>query len=306
MSDLEMRHLESFLAVAEEGSFTRAALRLHITQPPLSLRIRELEAMLKLTLFDRTTRRVRLTSAGQMFLEKVQVMMQALNTAVAAARQVDQGVMGRLRVGFTSIASDSVLPRLIREFHSLYSKIALDIVGPSTTGQLGLSLLNNEIDCALCFLPLADERLQSRTLITTELALVLPDNHRLARARRVSLKDVAEEPFVTYPANGGSHLRAAVDAEWARAGYRPKIVRESRWSQTLLCLVAAGIGIAILPKEQQKRGIEGLKFLPLHPTQAPVHHGIVWRKGDTNPSVGNFLSVAQKSFPQGKKSLSLV
>jgi DNA-binding transcriptional LysR family regulator len=303
MSDMEMRHLESFLAVAEEGSFTRAALRLHITQPPLSLRIRELEARLKLTLFDRTTRRVRLTSAGQIFLEKLQVTMQALNTAVAAARQVDQGVMGSLRVGFTSIASDSVLPRLIREFHSLHSKVVLDIVGPSTTGQLGISLLNNEIDCALCFLPLSDARLESRTLVVTELALVLPDHHRLARARRISLQDIADEPFVTYPANGGSHLRAAADAECTRAGFRPKIVRESRWSQTLLCLVAAGIGVAILPKEQQKRGIEGIKFVGLHPSQVPLHHGIVWRKGDTNPSVANFLTVAQKCFPRARKAL---
>jgi DNA-binding transcriptional LysR family regulator len=298
MSNLKMRHLESFLAVAEEGSFTRAALKLHITQPPLSLRIKELEGMLELTLFDRTTRRVRLSPAGQMFLEKLQVTMQSLNMAVAAAQQVARGVMGSLRVGYTAIASDSVLPRLISKFHLQHPDVVLDVLGPLTTGDLGLSLLNEEIDVALCFLPLPNERFDFRTLSVTELALVFPDNHPLARAKRVSLKDVAEEPFVTYPAIGGSHLRAAVDAECSRAGFRPRVVRESRWSQTLLCLVAAGIGVAIVPKEQQVRGIEGVTFRDLRPSQMPLHHGIVWRIGDMSPSVANFIRVAHKSFPR--------
>ncbi len=292
-----MRHLESFLAVAEEGNFTRAAVRLHITQPPLSMRIRELEAILKLTLFDRTTRRVRLTPAGRTFLAKLQVSLQALNMAVAAARQVDHGVTGSLRVGYTSIASDSVLPKLICRFHTLHPKVALDIVGPLTTGNLVSSLINNDIDCALCFLPLASKRLVAHTLIATELALVLPNKHPLASAKRLCLKDLAEEPFVAFPANVGSRLRAAVDAEWARARLRPRIVKESSWSQTLLCLVAAGTGVAMLPKELQKRGTEGIEFVDLQPPQAPLHLGIAWREGDGNLFVNNFLAVARECFP---------
>lgn len=301
MSNLEMRHLESFLAVAEEGNFTRAALRLHIAQPPLSIRIRELEGILKLRLFDRTTRRVCLTPSGRTFLAKLQVSLQALNMAVAAAREVDQGITGSLRVGYTSIASDSVLPKLIYRFHTLHPQVSLDILGPLTTGNLVASLMNNDIDCALCFLPLANERLDSHTLIATELALVLPRGHLLARTKKLSLKEIAEEPFVTYPANVDSHLRAAVDAEWARAKLRPRIVKESGWSQTLLCLVAAGAGVAMLPKELQKRGVEGIEFVALYPRQTPLHLGIAWRKGDFNVFLNNFRSAAQECFPQRKK-----
>jgi DNA-binding transcriptional LysR family regulator len=297
MNGLEMKHLEFFVAVAEEGSFTRAALRLHITQPPLSLRIKQLEAMLKITLFDRTTRRVRLTSAGRVFLEKIQDTMQSLNAAVEASRLTARGLLGSLRVGYTGIASDSVLPQLLSMFGSLYPKIALEFLGPCTTGEVALSLLDEEIDVALCFLPLGEKRLESRRLRATELALVLPDRHPLARTIKISLKDLAEEPFVTYPASGGFHLRAAVDAECLRAGFRPRVVKDSRWTQTLLCLVAAGVGVAIVPKEQQARGMEGVTFRALIPSQAPLYHGIVWRKDDTNPFVANFLAVAQKAFP---------
>jgi DNA-binding transcriptional LysR family regulator len=253
--------------------------------------------MLKVKLFDRTTRHVRLTPAGKMFLEKLQVTMQSLHAAVEASRQVEQGVVGRLRVGYTGIASDLVLPRLIGEFASLHPQVALDVIGPSATGELELSLINEEIDAALCFLPLSHKRLQSRTLLVTELALVLPARHVLARAKKVLLHDVAEEAFVSYPAIGGFHLRAAVDAECTRAGFRPRVVRESRWTQTLLCLVAAGVGVAIVPREQQARGIEGVTFQTLRPSQTPLHHGIAWRKDDTSPFVANFLAVAHKAFP---------
>ena len=301
MSELELRHLESFLAVAEEGQFTRAASRLHIAQPPLSRRIKELETVLRASLFDRTTRHVRLTLAGRIFLEKVQVTMQALNLAMAAVRQAEQGIIGSLRVGYTGIASDSILPRLIHEFRTLHPKVGLDILGPFTAGELALSLLNEEIDAAVCFLPPPNKRLESRTLIVTELVLVLSDRHPLARARRVSLRDVAEESFVTYPANEGFSLRAAVDAVCARAGFRPRVVRESRWSRTLLCLVAADVGVAIVPKEQQKHGMEGVNFHSLHPAQLPLHQGVVWRKGDTNPLVANLVAVAERSFPRNRK-----
>ncbi len=295
-----MRHLESFLAVAEEGSFTRAALRLHISQPPLSLRIKELEAMMEVRLFDRTTKHVRLTAAGQIFLEKIQVTMQSLHAAVEASRQAEQGVVGHLRVGYTLIASDLLLPRLISEFGSLHPKIVLDLVGPCASGYLGECLLKEEIDVALCFLPLADERIESRKLTLVELALVLPSRHPLARTKRLFLHDMAHEPFVSYPASGGFHLRAAIDAECARAGFRPRVVKESLSSQTLLCLVAAGVGVAILPKDQQARRIDGVTFRALYPPQLPFPYGLAWRRCDTSPFVANFLSVANKMFPDNK------
>ena len=302
MNNLEIRHLESFLVLAEEGNFGRAALRLNITQPPLTQRIKELEEILKVSLFDRTTRRVQITAAGRVFLEKVRATMQSLDIAVEASRLTERGVIGRLRVGYTGIASDSVLPQLVSRFGALYPKIALEFVGPCTTGETVLSLLNNETDVALCFLPITDMRLNSRRLTSTDLVLVLPNLHPLARKKSVSVKDVAEEPFVGYPADRGFRLRTAIDTECARAGFRARVVTESRWTQSLLCLVAAGVGVAIVPREQKVRGVAGVVFRSLKPSQLPLDHGIIWRSDDQSPLVASFLAVAQEKFPSGRHS----
>ena len=235
-----------------------------------------------------------------MFLEKIQVTMQTLQAAVEATRQVGQGVVGHLRVGYTLIASNLLLPRLISAFGSLYPKVTVDLLGPSASGSLGSCLLKEEIDVALCFLPFPDDRLDWRKLFLVELALVLPERHPLAHARRVSLREVAEEPFVSYPAVGGFRLRAAVDAECARSGFRPRVVKESLSSQTLLCLVAAGVGVAIVPQDQQARSIEGVRFRKLDPPQAPFPYGITWRKYDMSSHVANFLAVANRVFPSDK------
>lgn len=296
MKDLELRHLESFLVVAEEGSFTRAALRLHISQPPLSLRIQQLEALLKVKLFDRTSKYIRLTAAGRVFREELPVALNALEAAIESSRQAARGVVGSLRVGYTGITSDSVLPRLIRKFRSLHPKIALDVRGPSSTGELELRLINEEIDIALCFLPLPHKRLNSQTLVTTELAVVLPDTHPMAKTKKISLATLAEEPFIAYPATGGFHLRAASDAACARAGFRARVIKESRSPQSVLCLIAAGTGIAILPRAHKLRATEGLVFRELIPPMRPVQYGMAWRRDDDSPIVANFLAVATTLF----------
>jgi DNA-binding transcriptional LysR family regulator len=299
MKDLELRHLESFLVIAEEGSFTRAALRLHITQPPLSLRIQQLEALLKVKLFDRTSKYIRLTSTGRVFRAKLQVALKSLEEAIEASRQAERGVVGNLRVGYTGITTNSVLPRLIRKFRSLHPTIALDARGPFSTGELELRLINEEIDIALCFLPLPHKRLESRTLVTTALAVVLPEKHPLAKTKRISLAALAEEPFIAYPATGGFYLRAASDAACARAGFRARVIKESRSPQSVLYLIAAGTGIAILPRDHKLPATEGLVFRELLPPTAPLQYGIAWRKDDDSPLVANFLAAAGHLYPDG-------
>jgi DNA-binding transcriptional LysR family regulator len=300
MKDLEMRHLESFLVVAEEGSFTRAALRLNITQPPLSLRIQQLEALLKVRLFDRTNKYIRITPAGRVFREELQGAMNSIEAAIESARQADRGVVGSLRVGYTGITTDLVLLKLIRRFRSLHPKIALDVRGPSSTGELELRLINEELDVALCFLPLPHKALESHTLVTTDLAIVLPSKHPMARAKKISLATLAEEPFIAYPATGGFHLRAASDAACAKAGFRARVIKESRSPQSVLSLIAAGTGIAILPRDHKLRATDGLVFRELIPDMAPVQYGMAWRKTDDNPCMVHFLTAAIDLFSGDK------
>ncbi|OPK10306.1 LysR substrate-binding domain-containing protein [Pseudomonas sp. VI4.1] len=298
---MEMRHIETFLAVSEELSFTRAARRLHLSQPPLSLRIKELESELQVTLFERSTRSVALTPAGKVFLDKLNEAMKMLAGAVEASRQVERGIVGKLRIGYTGLATDLVLPRLIREFRDRHPAIGLDMLGPSPTGMMELALLNKEIDVALCFLPMRHAELESRTLITIELAVALPDRHPLAELTRVPVERLADEAFIAFPANEGFHLREATDAECFRAGFRARVVKESTASQTLLCHVAAGNGVAIMPFETQTRGIEGVTFRPLSPKEAPLRFGMAWRQIDQSAALRQFLAVASDVFHEDER-----
>lgn len=289
---MELRHLRGFLAVAQEQSFTRAAHRLHMAQPPLSQRIRELEQELGVRLFERNTRKVSLSHAGKTFFDAVQPLFVQLDQAVEACRQADRGESGRLRVGYTGRASHVLLPRLVLAFRQRCPEVVLDIEGPLATGALRLALLDGQLDVALCFLPLTDTGIASRSFAASEFVLALPASHPLAGHDEVPLALLANEPFVGYPANKGFHLRDAMDAECRRAGFQPRVVRESETSQVLLCLIAAGAGVSIIPRELQSLDeIGGVVFKSLGPDAHRLSHGLAWLPGNHNPALHNLLAL---------------
>jgi len=292
---MELRHLISFIVVAEEQSFTRAALRLHIAQPPLSQRIRELEDELGARLFERSTRKVALTSAGRAFLEHVRGFPRQIDDAVQACRRAQRGETGKLRLGYTGRASQAQLPRLLGRLRQAYPDIMLDIQGPLPTGALRLKLLEDELDAALCFLPIEGQGLQTRVSLESEFAMALPALHPMAGARRLALRQLQGEPFVAYPSGQGFHLRQAMDAICRDAGFVPRVVRESEASQTLLCLIAAGVGVGLIPSEIEALNIEGVVFRPLPRQARRIQHGLAWRQGNDNPALGRLLDL----FGQG-------
>ena len=292
---MEWRHLISFIVVAEERSFTRAALRLHIAQPPLSQRIRELEDELGARLFERSTRKVALTSAGRAFLDHVRGLPRQLEEAVQACRRAQRGETGKLRLGYTGRASQAQLPRLLGQLRHAYPDVMLDIQGPLPTGALRLKLLEDELDAALCFLPIEGPGLQTRVSLESEFAMALPASHPMARARRLALRQLQAEPFVAYPSGQGFHLRQAMEAICRDAGFVPRVVRESEASQTLLCLIAAGVGVGLIPREIEALNIEGVVFRALPRQARRIQHGLAWRQGNDNPALGRLLDL----FGQG-------
>ncbi|MGO4394260.1 LysR family transcriptional regulator [Variovorax sp. M-6] len=289
---MDLRHLRSFLAVAQEKNFTRAANRLHMAQPPLSQRIRQLEAELDVQLFDRCTRRVELTHAGKTFYEAVESVLSQLDLAVEACRRADRGETGLLRMGYSGRASHLLLPRLMVAFRTRFPQVVLDLVGPLPTGDLRAGLLDDQLDVVLCFLPLTDPGIACRSFAPTEFVLVLPTSHPLAGQEEVALAELIDDPFVGYPSNKGYRLRDAMDAECARAGFKPRVVRESANSQVLLCLVAAGTGASIVPRELQfQEHIGGIEFKSLGQHAHRLDHGMAWRRDNGNPALINFLSI---------------
>lgn len=295
---MELRHLRGFLAVAQEQSFTRAAHRLHMAQPPLSQRIRELEAELGVQLFERCTRRVHLTQAGQTFFEGVQTLFLQLDKAVEDCRQADRGEAGELRVGYTGRASQQLLPRLVLAFRQRYPDVLLDIQGPHPTGTLRELLLEGRLDVALCFLPLRDERIVTRGFMRSEFVLGMPASHPLAHAPQVPLAALAHEPFVGYPANQGFHLRDVMDAACRAAGFTPQVVRESETSQVLICHIVAGTGVSIIPRELEAlEHLGGVVFKSLGPDAPTVEHGMAWLRSNRNPALRNLLALDLGAAP---------
>lgn len=288
-----MRNLKSFIAVAEEGSFTLAARRLHIAQPPLSYRIRQLEESIGVKLFERTTRSVTLTAAGRVYFERVKPALAAIEQATQESKRVQLGELGVLRIGYTGRASQGYLPSLLNRFRMISPNVALDLHGPRPTGVLASDLLEGAIDAALCFLPLNNKKITSRLLLESKFLIALPNMHPLAQRDTLQLSDLRAEPFVAYPAGQGFHLRQATDQICMAAGFLPNVVRETEASQTLLCLVAAGIGISIIPSDLEPLSIEGVVFKDIPNEQYRLQHGLAWLKANNNPALGQLLKISQ-------------
>lgn len=294
--NMELRHLRSFLTVARERSFTRAAERLHLAQPPLSQRIRQLEQELGVVLFERNTRRVNLTHAGQVFHDEIEKLLTQLDTAIASCQRADRGAVGTLRVGYSGRASHLLLPRLIHAFRTRFPDVVLDLVGPLPSGPLTALLLDDALDVALCFLPLTEAGILTRSLASIEFMLALPATHARAADIAVPLAELATDPFVAYPSDKGFRLRDAMDAECRRAGFVPRVVRESETSQVLLCLVAAGVGASIVPRELTfQEDIAGVVFKALPAEAVRLGHGMAWAAHNNNPTLRNLLALDLQS-----------
>jgi DNA-binding transcriptional LysR family regulator len=287
---MELKHLRSFVAVAEEESFTRAADRLHISQPPLSQRIIDLEMELGVKLLERNSRRVTLSEAGKVFFADAQSLLVKLDAAIQTCREVHSGEFGRVSIGFTGRASHQVLPEVLRTARYHFPNVKIEISGPKGTGALQDELLSGSIDAALCFLPLRDDRILSTPCFKCRFSLVVPRFHPLAERPNVAVVDLAEESFVGYPSAGGFQLRRAMNEICHAAGFNARVVRESESSQVLLCLIAAGAGISILPRELANFGDVGdLVFKNIDDSAVELMHGFAWLKQNKNPALQNLL-----------------
>ncbi|WP_036964342.1 LysR family transcriptional regulator [Promicromonospora kroppenstedtii] len=259
---MDTRHLEYFIAVAEEGSFTRAAHRLQTVQSAVSAGVRTLEREVRATLFVRSTRRVELSDAGRALLPEARAAVESLDRVYDVVAAAESGLRGRLRLGVFANSDMLDIPALAGRFHQLYPGVALSVVA-SPTGSTGLvdDVRAGRLDVAITGLPAADlAGLRSHELLADEFVAVVPEAHELAGRAVLSLEELVGEPFVDGPPGFGN--RVIIERELAARGLRRSVVVESPDMSLVAAFVAAGLGVAAIPR-MVLRPAPGAVVLPL-------------------------------------------
>ena len=290
---MELRHLRYFVAVAEELNFTRAAARLHIGQPPLSMQIRDLEGEMGVRLFERTQRRVALTPAGQCLLEHAYRILGGVREAVEAAQRAARGELGELRVGFTSsLPFTDLLPDALHAYRRRFPAVRLQLNEMFTPEQFG-ALARGELDVGFVRLQgaRAPDGIALREIARNPLRLVVNASHRLARAAAVSFAELRDEDFIGFPADVGTDLPAVLRGLCRQAGFEPRIVQTAREATTQIGLVGAGLGVAVLPAPLETVRMARVRYLPIIDADAQFRLAVATVEGAPSPLLQGFLDV---------------
>jgi DNA-binding transcriptional LysR family regulator len=294
---IELRQLRYFVAVAEENHFGRAAARLHMTQPPLSQTIQALEAALGTPLFHRTKRSVALSPAGSALLPEARRILQQAAALPELARRAASGEEGMLSLSFVSTADYSVLPPLLREFRECFPQVRIELREATTDVQLE-DLMQGRIDAGLLIPPLHDKaraELDYMTVLSEPLVLALPQGTKALRGKGgASLQAVAELPLIIFPRRIAPALHDAILGCFRTAGLTPRIGQEAIQMQTIVGLVSAGMGIALVPQSVSNLKRPGVEYRPLATGSVAVDTGLAWRRDNASPVLRAFLELLRK------------
>jgi DNA-binding transcriptional LysR family regulator len=290
---MELRHLRYFIAVAEELHFGRAALRLHLAQPPLSQQIKGLERELGVTLFTRTSRVVTLTEAGRMFLDQAYLVVGQAEKATATMHAVRRGHAGRLSIGVIPSTLYSFIPAILREFHIKRPDVELRCYDMNTGEQLE-ALLDRRIQLGFFRQIAVPPEICTELLFCESLILAVPITDPRAAQRQARLEDFAEDEFVMFPRDRVPVIYDAVIASCKRAGFSPSVAQETAEVHMMLALTAAGVGICLVPESIRNLPFPGIAYLPLGDQQSEqLEVSLAWRVDDDSTLLRAALEVAR-------------
>lgn len=296
---LDFRRMRYFVAVAEELSFSRAAQLLHIAQPPLSAQIKQLEDDLRVQLFERTRRGVRLTAAGQVLLVEARRIFIQLEQTARIVERVGSGEVGRLNLGFVPSASNEVLPPLLHHFRSNFPDVEL-FLEEMTPDEIVKRLQNTQIDVGFFYLPFEEPNLDFRAVSRESLIVALPESHPLADQPLIELRALASEPFILPMRYKMPGLYGQVLALCRQAGFTPRAVQKDVWLiQTIVGLVAGGIGVALVPSSIRNFRRRGVVYRPVRDLASIVEMGVIWRRDDSSAVLQAFLRLVQEICKMG-------
>lgn len=285
---METRHLKYFIAVAEECHFGRAATRLHMAQPPLSQQIRQLEELLGTPLLVRTTRKVELTPAGELLLERGRRLLEELEALESDVAQVGAGATGVIRVGFTGTATYRLMPMIVQAARRELPGLRITVQGEMLTPQMESALEEGRLDVAVLRPPVRSDEISLKFLEQDQLVAALPADSELAEHGTLDLQDLAAHKFIGYPSQSVVNM-IFVEA-CRKAGFQPQMVQEAKETSTLLSLVAAGMGIALVPMTSRMFSFQGVVFRPLR-NAPPVDLAVAWNRNSPTPLIRSFLSL---------------
>jgi DNA-binding transcriptional LysR family regulator len=290
---VEVRQLRYFVTVARTRHFGRAAEQLHIAQSPLSQAIRQLESHLGTPLFERTTRRVDLTAAGEALLPEAVRILESVGAAREQVSRVAAGDLGRLRIGATALATYRHVPELVRRLGAELPNLTLRFRSEMLTPALEAALVEHRIDLAVLRPPVGDESLATRLLAREHLVLAVPPGwggDGGSADGEVTLADLADEDFVVYSAPG-SVVGAAADRACRGAGFVPRRTHEADQTSIVLALVAAGLGVALLPASVLAVTVDGVRYRELTGCDVTADVALAWRRDDPSPALEKALAV---------------
>lgn len=247
---MDRRRLTSFVAVAEELHFNRAAVRCHISQSALSQQLAQLEDGLGVQLLSRTKRHVSLTRAGEVFLQEARKILRSMDSASVMAQQAEAGMIGRLRIGTTTPALFIALPELVRAFR-LKAPLVSVSVHPMTTAEQEIALHRGDIDVGIVHTPIEDKTLACHEMMTMPFDVVLSSENPLAEVSRLRLKDLAGEPFILFPRQIGPQLYDSVIGLCLQEGFSPRTIVEATPAQAIVGLAACNVGVGFVASQLQ-------------------------------------------------------
>jgi DNA-binding transcriptional LysR family regulator len=294
--NIDLRQLRYFVAVAEENHFGRAATRLNMTQPPLSQAIQSLEAALGTPLFSRARRSIVLTPAGVALLPEARRLLQQADGLPDIVRRAASGASGLLTLSFVSTADYSLLPPLLRDFRERYPQVQIDLREATSDVQID-DLLQGRIDLGLLIPPLPDKaklELDYLTILSEPLVLAAPQGMKGLGKRATSLQSLANMPLIIFPRRLAPAFHDAILACFRDAGITPHIGQEAIQMQTIIGLVSAGMGIALVPQSVSNLQRPGVEYRTLTDKVPTVETGIAWRRDNDSPLLHNFLDLLRK------------
>jgi DNA-binding transcriptional LysR family regulator len=295
--NIELRQLRYFVAVADEMHFGRAAARLHMTQPPLSQTIQALESTLGTQLFHRSKRSISLTAAGAALLPEAKRLLAQAQSLAELTRRAAAGEAGRLSLTFVSTADYSILPPVLREFREQFPQVHIDLREATTDVQLE-ELTQGRVDAGLLILPLPDRlasELDFLTVLSERLMLAAPaDSFAVRKKGAVSLKSLGDMPLIIFPRRIAPAFHDAILACFRDHGLTPQIGQEAIQMQTIIGLVSAGMGIALVPQSVSNLKRPGVEYRPLKEATPVIETGLTWRRDNASPVLHAFLKLLRE------------